>query len=761
MTLNQDVVIVNEFSVKRPDGTGSRGSTPGSYVERYMAREQATESLAPIQRLRTDDFILRYMARSDAVERAGTRHGAKHQMIQAQGLGGVAFGYGSVSLSDEQLRAASRDIQQYFEQGHTVLKTVLSFDEEYLRRHGIVAPDFSCEARGDYRGHIDQMKLRMAVMHGLDRMSAGTSGFDDLRYVGVIQVDTEHVHCHLAMVDAGPGSITANGTQRGKLLDRHKSRLRRGVDAWLDEKSTVAHLSSAVGYERRNVTTFIKRWAHDKMRAEALPQFLIACLPEDRSLWRAGSNDRRMRKANTLITELVNEQLSRPGSPMPAAMERIVDYANQRRDREGLDTQQWQRLVDDGRSQIIERAVNGVYGLVGALPVDELRVRTPMLDVMGMDYEDMAALAHEHHTTVTEETDLVSFGFRLRSYASRLEHHRERAGAYRDLVRQWSRADAAGVAGEDSRPLYDFYRFEEDYHRKLMAKYQHFLPFVGDASQWYEQQRVVAEYGQRLLSLISLRKDASLQRMKDAAQAEAMGREIYGQAGGRLLTQGAAGRAVLDHRIAQMRTGYEERLDQLRADLSGSGLVLVAAQAGPAVDDEVAGGAAALEIRQGTAYPFEEVKALDLHHLGYDFFSDVAVGHKAREAFSTEAARRRTLLVAAMQYLDDSGQSEAIRDLPIEDVAAMMKTVAQLEGSLDESGQTVLASRFAELRAQQEQDRRQATAALDAGLVVRFQGRIDQAAIEVADGIDVSSPSLLVSEEEGAGRQQIEAPSTT
>ncbi|MFJ7280791.1 relaxase MobL [Kitasatospora sp. NPDC098663] len=236
MSLKQGIVIVNEFSVPLPGGKGSRGATPGDYVIRYMAREQATESLAPIQRLRTDDFILRYMARESAVERAGISRGAaKREMRQAQGKGGVAFGYGSVSLSDEQLKAASKDIQHYFDAGHTVLKTVLSFDEEYLRKHKIVDVDFHCEARGDYRGHIDQMKLRMAIMHGLERMSSGTSGFDDLRYVGVIQIDTEHVHCHLAMVDGGRGQVTKNGTQRGKLLDRHKSRLRRGVDAWLDD----------------------------------------------------------------------------------------------------------------------------------------------------------------------------------------------------------------------------------------------------------------------------------------------------------------------------------------------------------------------------------------------------------------------------------------------------------------------------------------------------------------------------------------------
>ncbi|MFJ5740094.1 relaxase MobL [Streptomyces microflavus] len=752
MGLKRDIVIVNEFSVPLPGGKGSRGATPGDYVTRYMAREQATESLAPIQRLRTDNFILRYMARASAVERAGiSRDAVKRQMRQAQGNGGVAFGYGSVSLSDEQLKAASRDIQHYFDAGHTILKTVLSFDEEYLRKRRIVDEDFHCEARGDYRGHIDQMKLRMATMHGVERMSSGTSGFSDLRYVGVIQVDTEHVHCHLVMVDGGRGQVTKNGTQRGKLLDRHKSRLRRGVDAWLDEKQAVAHLASAVGYERRNVTNFIKRWAHERIRAESLPQFLFACLPADRTLWRAGSNDARMRKANQLVTELVSEQLERAGSPMPEAMERIIDYANKRRAKESLSTEEWQRVVTQGRTRIMERAVNRVYQMLRAMPESELRVRTPMLEVMGMDYQQMAAMAADRQGGgENAEADLVSFGFRLRSYASRLQHHRERSGVYRDLAHQWEQAEKAGVAAEDSRPLYDFYRFEEGYHRRLMSKYRHFLPFLGDPGQWYEQQQDVATYGHRLLSLVALRADASLQRMKDPKEAESLGRTIYDQPGGRLLTEGKRGRAVLDARIRTMKQSYDRKLEGLRADLTSAGLVL---RARPSAEGPESTKTYAVspdyEIVAGATYDFAEVKGLDLHHLGYDFVTAIRIGPHARQNFLKTTRDRRRLLLAAMDYLDQSGQAEAIHDLPVDDVAAMTQVARELTSQqTDEgSGSLVLRSRIAELRAVRERAglmRRSKASPLDAGLVVRVQVQVDQSVTTADAGIGLTSqaPSI-------------------
>ena len=740
MGLKQSIVIVNEYSTPLPGGKGSRGGTPGSYVERYMARDSATETVAPIQRRRTDDFIQRYMARESAVERiASTPSAVRSEMSRAQGAGGVAFGYGSVSLSDEQLRNASRDIQSWFDSGHTVMKTVLSFDEGYLKSRGLVDEDFELTRAGDYRGHLDQMKLRMAIMHGLDRMGGD---FDDLRYVAVIQVDTEHVHCHLAMVDAGRGQITKDGTQRGKLLDRHKSRLRRGTDAWLDEKQVVAHLSSAVGYERRNVTSYIKRWAHQRIAAESLPQLLLATLPEDRTLWRSGSNDARMRKASRLVEELVTEQLERADSPMPAAMQKVHRYADRRRADEDLSTDQWQRLVDQGRAQIIQRAVNGVYQVLRALPEEELTVRTPMLHVMGMDHGQLATMAAER--SANEENDLVSFGFRLRSTATRLRHHKEQAGVYRDLARQWERAEKADVVGEHSKPLHDFYLFEEEYHRMLVSKYQHFLPVMVDVDQWWDQQQQVADYGQRLMALTAMRQDASLQRMKDAEAAERVGREVYDQPGGRHLTDGVAGRAVLDQRIVTMREVYEAKVADLRDDLALSGLVL---RTSWATDREAESAARSLErihIEPGITHDFEQVKALDLHHMTYDFPHDVPVGRRAGESFRQAATDRRRHLMSAMDYLDSTGQSAAITDLPVDDVAAMTRMAERI----DEGGQGedyVLPSRIVELRRHQEREqldlRRSASSTLDAGLVEVFRARVDEVVAQTPQIADDADPS--------------------
>ena len=727
--LKQSIIVVNEYSVKnKATGKGSRGNTPGSYVTRYMARELATETLAPIRRQRTDDFILRYMARESATERAVSRPDVKARIKGSQGSGGVAFGYRQVSLSDDQLKAASADIQGWFDKGHTVMKTVLSFDQEYLREHKLIPEDFVCDKKGAYRGHLDQMKLRMAVMRGLERMESAF--YDDLRYVGVIQVDTEHVHCHLAMVDAGKGSLAVDGTQRGKIHAPAKAMLRRAMDAWLDEKQTVKHMSSAVGYERRNVATFVKKWAHQQMLRESLPQFLVACLPEDRRLWRSSTNHESMKKPNRIVRQLVEDVLARPGSPLPQAMAPVTEYANHRREAEGLSVGQWKNLVQAGRDQIIERGINGVYGLLRGLPADLLRVRTPMLDAMGMDYEELAAQA-SGGAQQDDQDDLLGFGFRLRSYSSRMQHHREKRTAYHENARVWEKADAAGVASKSSRVLYEFYLEEEEYHARCAAKYQRFLAFAPPEADWQSHWEQVAEYGERLLSLESLRKDTSLRKMKDPDEAERLGRDIYGQPGGHLLTlQGTAGTDVLDDRIGRMRTNYDTRVAALRVELAARGLKLELTPdpSGKAPDAAV--------ISAGAEYAFEDVKGLDLHHMRYDFSSDVEVGIRAKGKFVQWARSRRDHLDRAMAYLQASGQKEAIASMPVADIDAMNTLADQLEQGIE----AILPSEVAAISREREVLRRSRTVQLGTDLVREVESRVDRAAVYAEPEVEAVTP---------------------
>lgn len=642
MGLKRNVVIVNEFTTKTAKG-GSRGGTPGDYVLRYMARDGATEDLTPVRK-DTENFILRYMARADAVDEATSVSSLKEDMRDIQGQGGIAFGYGDFSLSHTKLKKAAKDIQKNFNNGKTVMKTVLSFDEDYLRTHGLIDSDFHLKNEGDYRGNLDQLKLRMAIMHGLDKMG---KSYDDLQYIGVIQVDTKHVHCHLAMVDRGKGTIMPDGTQRGKITAKEKRDLRRGIETYLDDKQTVKMMSANVAHDKRNTICFIKKFTHKAMDNRGFSQFLIACLPKDKTLWRAGSNNKDMQKPNAIVRTYVNELLKQSDSGYSDALKKIDTYARHRVNSENLSEKEYRQFYKEGQKRIIEDSMNSVYSILKQIPDSEMTVRTPMLEVMAMPYEDMAS--------EVDSDPMVEFGFKLRSYKSRLDFHKKERKKYHNAVRDYESRKEQGVADISSQPLYDYLKFEEEYNSMLLFKYQHFLRFMPPDDEYMSEFDKILKYDERINNNKKMLNDTAFVRMS-YENAEDYGIRVYGETGGKHMI---ADKSVIEDRISRMENRLSKMKDDFKINLSDNGLM---------VGDKS-------NIIRNNQYEFDDVKALDLHHLFYDFPNDFNVSQMNIDRFINVADKRYDLFDKAKSYLINTGQSDLISSFPVSDIE-IQKAVA-------------------------------------------------------------------------------------
>lgn len=638
MSLDKSIVVVNEYSVKTDNG-GSRGGTPGDYIMDYMLREDAVERIAPAK-LREDDTVFtKYEIQSQIADTMESVPEFKHKVKRTRKKAGTAFGYGEPSLSDERVRAIAREFQNQFDYNKkTVLKTVLSFDEDYLREHGLLDEDFVFEKEGDFAGHVDQLKLRMAIMHGLDRMG---KSFDNLKYIGAVQVDTKHVHCHLAMMDMGRGTIMSDGTQRGKLSSNQMRTLRRNIDMYLDQKQSVKMLSSSIMHDKRNVLHYVKKFTHKTMANRVFPQFLLACLPEDRRLWRASTNRKEMKQANALVREYVVNLFNEPGSGYRDAVADIISYADYRKKLENLPDQEYNKLVRNGQNSLIERCMNGVYDILKSVSKEELTVETPLLNVMSMDYDSMASQA--------VNDPLIEFALHSRSYSTRLKHHRKEYHKYRDESNAY---DAAADKSDDAAPLGNFLKFERDYHAMLMSKYLHFMAFLPPNGAFLDEfQDLMSEYD-KFDNLQKMVADKAFNRMQPQ-NAEVYGLEVYGQYGGSRVKSMPE---IMQERIRRFSNRLRDKTVEFRAKLLDYGFDL---------------NLETKSIERSDLYDFNEVKALDLHHMGYDFPYDADVSKINLDKFLSMANRRFTLYQDAMDYLERSGQMEAANVLDGKDIRFM------------------------------------------------------------------------------------------
>ena len=661
MGLKQSIVVKNQFTVKTGDNGGRRGKTPGRYVLRYMARKDATEPIAPIRQSRADDFIKKYMVRKDATEPLRDPKLVKQTAEDVVRFGGVAFGYGQIALSDEDLVKASDDIQKCFDEGKTVMKTVLSFDEDYLRENGIIDPNFVFQRSGDYKGHIDQMKLRKAIMSGLERFGRS---YDDLQYVGVIQVDTGHVHCHLAMVDKGVGKLAPNGEQKGKMTQRSMNQLRRGIDVALDDQKTIQFMASQYQTEKRNVKSFVKKMSYLAIDEHGLGQLMLAALPEDSRLWRADSNNKRMKRANNLAREFVNKMFEKEGSGYREAQASVLAYVNKRSDREGLSEKDKAMLIKNGYKKIEDKAINTVYETLRQYRGEDLTVHTRMMDIAVSDLDDLAG---------QKDDPLAQFGYRLRSYSSRRKHHMEEKHKYKQRVRE---LEDTPNRNEIADKFLEFYRFEAMYHAQLQAKYQSFLSFLPKRDVYEDRIKDLMDYEKRMVNLERMMNDKSMRKM-NPDNAEVFGFSTYGQRGGHYVAEKNTG--VLRTRLGIMQDKFDKNMDDLNEDLFDAGFKLVQEDDG-------------FHLKPKLPYDFEDVKALDLHHLDYDFFydADVSVGNVSK--FVTTANERYELFKPVEEYLVRTDQEAQLEDFVVYDINKMkqyaddMKLKPVLKSKISEAG---------------------------------------------------------------------------
>lgn len=742
-TLSQHIVVKNQFTVKGASGRGSRGSSPQRYILEYTARSDATSQRSfSVADDNLDDYVTGYMARESATEsvhgsgrghginykdavaalegggevqlprltlkerrkiRSATRKASsevdklrlermKDELALERNFDGVAYGSAGVGLSDGQLRESAKRVQDLYDDGHTVFKTVLSFDHDFLVEHGIVDDEVAEPVPpGGYRGHIDERKLRVAIRDGLARMER-TGDFGDLEFVGTIHLDTEHVHTHLTMVDKSPeGRRNAEGEQRGKLSAKEMSQLRRGIDASLDRTKNVKHLSANVQARQLATKGFILERVGELSEPSERIQDIYSALPDNRRLWRAKSNAKEMVVAKRLAREFVTDVLADPESPRAEVEEALKEYADFRAQREGLSDDERQRLIDKGWQSVVDKAVNGIFSELKAMP-------------------EHSSVDPVHSASATERLDELSQ--RHETFSERRDEHVDEACEMFRRHNRFRLADHRGEVDDSARVMDDFYRVECEVHERLVVKYQCLTIPVYDAGIRPDVAlRQVAEAGQRAYGVRGLVADGGLSRIDDAEAAEKIGRVKYGVSGGGALVQARrSGDAVARQRWMQRQAedDFIEAEDRLYESMLKSGMRMMGpTHHRPEVDsDEPEDAEGASVVSQRIYDPIDqEYRTISMQPIDDRSFDDVAFddvyrlpeiedvrAHDAmtdrqRDAVVARQDARMDALAAAADYVSDTDQPEAWNEeiVPVgRDLTQAQSMVGQDDWGLDE-----------------------------------------------------------------------------
>lgn len=479
MSLKQSIVVKSEYTIQnKTTGKGSRGSSIDNFIYDYMARKGCSDVIYPlpdnsqdvVSSGQTDNkydsdeeldaYVNRYMARESAVEKIRKDATDEEMFYNVDNADGVAFSNDSISLSDAELKKLADDIQKAFLKGKTVKKTVISFDEEYLKSRGIVDKDLVVEERGAYKSAYDQAKLRSAITHGMKRLVGKSK---TTKWVAVIQNDTKHLHCHLCIVDTGKGIIMEDGTQKGKISQKDLSLLRRGVDAYLDEKQTVAALTADIQADTMQIKSLVvnallknDNEKLDEFKSKVFLESLMCLLPKNRSKWSANSNSKEMKKANLLVGDAVDKVLQ-SSDKYKILLSKLDAYGECRREAEDLDDDMVVSLKKSGIAKIKTKCINSVYTECKAM-LKSAKAVTPT--------DFIKTLASDNGALTTEtEINLMN----LRKKKSFRDKYKK------DLDKFYKLKQANILNNLEDTPFGEYVTFEYNFAKMLLGKYNRFI----------------------------------------------------------------------------------------------------------------------------------------------------------------------------------------------------------------------------------------------------------------------------------------------
>lgn len=244
MLTNHSIVIKNQFMNKRYP---TRHKTPSSFVTSYMARDDATMTVYPASGINAfdDDSVFKLMADKliDRRENFDERVPTDKSWDALTNLEGRSFDNNFLSMSRKSIKDGSNAVQEAYDAGHSVHKLIFSFDNQYLQ-------DLNVEKPGslDFRNTVDEMKLRIASREGVKAL-ADALGYVQPIYIGCVQLDRDHPHCHIVLVETAPKRLShaeyrVANAERGIVTGTMRRKTCMAIDQKLNELKDLTILPS-------------------------------------------------------------------------------------------------------------------------------------------------------------------------------------------------------------------------------------------------------------------------------------------------------------------------------------------------------------------------------------------------------------------------------------------------------------------------------------------------------------------------------------
>lgn len=246
----------------------------------------------------------------------------QHYMDNPEKTGGL-FGATLECFNPEQLREVKTLFKQAQHNESIMWQDVISFDNEWLTKHGAYSPS---------TGELDESIIRKGVREGMAKMLAREGIQHSALWTASIHYNTDNIHVHIATVEPEPTRPietyrdkktnrpyqARRGKRKLSSLDMMKQLVASNI---LNREDSLTKLTSLI----RQDLTLVNQGISQTTDRELKQQFMAIYrqLPSDKRLWKV--NNQALTPVRPLINSFVQTYIEKYQHESMTAVDRMID----------------------------------------------------------------------------------------------------------------------------------------------------------------------------------------------------------------------------------------------------------------------------------------------------------------------------------------------------------------------------------------------------------------------------------------------------
>ncbi|WP_341775905.1 relaxase MobL [Staphylococcus hyicus] len=264
--------------------------------------------------------------------------------------------------------------------------------------------------------------------------------------------------------------------EKGKINDKVKSIMRDSLNRSLSKTKDIRPFVKDIT-DKRTLTKSLTldTLYYNDATVEKL-KVLIASLPENKKMWRAGSNAKAMKRSNELAHEIIEDIWTKNRNAIGLNEFDVATktYAETRQYDEEFDDIKKNELISNGYERLKTESINLLYRHIKEeISESDKNIEYPKYSIKAATTKQLQDEISKVDENSKQEPlhKLIQFEYRQRSYSDRYKKANAKQSYYKQEIDRYNRMESKNETSKDSRVVKEFYKQEYNYNKNIRDKY--------------------------------------------------------------------------------------------------------------------------------------------------------------------------------------------------------------------------------------------------------------------------------------------------